>query len=167
MKRLTLRQEACIETLAVLILVAHGDGKLEEAEKGGLRAAASVFNLTKEMRERVEVMLKEPLPLDQVMVEHLKPKEKYFMFVAAAWMAGLDSDVADGEVSLLNALAQRLELDKTQTATLRGIAAELDPVLRKTHNWTDELVMLFRAIPPSVDGEKAEVVFEGPGLLWQ
>jgi hypothetical protein len=60
MRQLTLRMDACVETLALLIAMAWADGKLEAREKEGVRGAASVLNLTKELRERLDTLLDKP-----------------------------------------------------------------------------------------------------------
>ena len=46
MKRLTISADACTETLALLIAMAWADGRLDDKEKEGVRAASEVFNLT-------------------------------------------------------------------------------------------------------------------------
>mgnify|MGYP000281516706 CR=1 FL=1 len=62
MKRLTIGSRACTEILALLIHIAWADGKLAEQEKAGIRAAVSVFNLSKEQRARLDAAMKSPLP---------------------------------------------------------------------------------------------------------
>jgi uncharacterized tellurite resistance protein B-like protein len=57
MKRLTIGTRACTEILALLIHVAWADGQLADAEKKGIRAAAGVFNLSKEQRARLDDLL--------------------------------------------------------------------------------------------------------------
>ena len=64
MKRLTISADACIETLALLISMAWADGRLDDNEKAGVRAASEVFNLTKELRDRLDQILQKPMPVD-------------------------------------------------------------------------------------------------------
>ena len=59
MKRLTISGDACIETLALLITMAWADGRLDDHEKKAFARPRSVFNLTKELRERLEELLAE------------------------------------------------------------------------------------------------------------
>ena len=59
MKRLTIGADACTETLALLITMAWADGRLDDNEKASVLAAAEVFNLTKELRDRLDQILAE------------------------------------------------------------------------------------------------------------
>jgi uncharacterized tellurite resistance protein B-like protein len=170
MKRLTLSSDACIETLSLLVAIAHADGELDDAEKAGVRAAAEIFNLTKEFRERLESMLETPLPIDQLLVEHLKPKERAFAFIAATWMTGVDANVDEKEEALLSQAAELLGFDHERQAELSKIARDLEPGRKRDLDvsWSKELVALFKSIPKQPEGgvEEVEVVFDGPGLLW-
>jgi uncharacterized tellurite resistance protein B-like protein len=171
MKRLTLSSDACIETLSLLVAIAHADGELDAAEKAGVRAAAEIFNLTKEFRERLEAMLETPIPVDQLLVEHLKPKERAFAFIAATWMTGVDSNVDAKEEALLSQAAELLGFDHERQAELSKIARDLEPGRKRDldgSSWSKELVALFKSIPKQLEGgaEEVEVVFDGPGLLW-
>src|SRR5581483_5235056 len=57
MKRLTIGVGACTEILALLIAIAWADDELKDEEKEGVRGAAVVLNLPKELRDRLEAML--------------------------------------------------------------------------------------------------------------
>ncbi len=163
MKRLTIGPDACIETLALLIAMAWADGRLDEKEKEGVRAASEVFNLTKELRDRLDTLLQKPMPVDELLVENLSARDKAFAFVAAVWMSGVDEDVDEKEQQLLDQAASLFKFDDSRKQELTQIARDLEP-LRKTagSSWTKELVALFKAIPvrlESGDGD-FEVAFE-------
>src|SRR3954469_1546298 len=101
MKRLTIGGDACTETLAPLITMAWADGRLDEKEKASVLAAAEVFNLTKELRDRLDQIIEKPMPVEELLVEGLSARDKAFAFVAAAWMSGVDADVDEKEQQLL------------------------------------------------------------------
>jgi uncharacterized membrane protein YebE (DUF533 family) len=162
MKRLTVSAQTCVEILGLLVAMAWADGKLDDAEKDGVRGAASVLNLPKSLRDELEKLLEKPTPFDELLLEKLSPKDRAFAFVAAAWMAGADADMAEKERGLLDKLADRLDFSHELRDELIAVAKELDPKA-KDRKFSDELVKLFRSIPPRVYEESAdalEVVFE-------
>src|SRR5262249_31442156 len=105
MKRLTISGDACTETLAILIAVAWADGRLDEQEKAGVRGAAQVLNLTKVLRDRVDLLLEKPAKLSELLLDPLSQRERAFAYVAAAWMAHVDGTVDPKEQALLDELA--------------------------------------------------------------
>jgi uncharacterized membrane protein YebE (DUF533 family) len=159
MKRLTISGDACTETLALLIMMAWADGRLEDKEKDGVRAAASIFNLTKELRERLDQLLEKPMTVDELLVESLSPRDRAFAFVAARWMAGIDEDVDPKEEELLEKVASAFGIGADRRTELVQVAKDLPP--RGDRSWSDELVSLFRAIPARLEGggEEIEVSF--------
>jgi uncharacterized membrane protein YebE (DUF533 family) len=163
MKRLTISGDACIETLALLITMAWADGRLADHEREGVRAAASVFNLTKELRARLDLLLEKPIELDALLVDELGPRDKAFAYVAAAWMAGVDDELDPKEEELLHKLAALLGLTDARRQELAQIARDLEPLRKDKDSWATELVTLFKAIPARLEGdgtENFEVAFE-------
>jgi uncharacterized membrane protein YebE (DUF533 family) len=163
MKRLTLSGDACIETLALLITMAWADGHLDDQEKEGVRAAASVFNLTKELRERLEELLSKPVGLDELLVDELSARDKAFAYVAAAWLSGVDQDVHVKEQELLEKLGLVLGFTAERRQELGRIAHDLEPLRKGDGSWANEIVTLFKAIPSRLEGdgtENFEVAFE-------
>ena len=162
MKRLTIGADACTETLALLITMAWADGRLDDNEKSGVLAAAEVFNLTKELRERIDQILQKPMPVEELLVENLSARDKAFAYVAAVWMSGVDSEVDETEKALLEQAASLLGLDAARKAELELIARDLEPLDRgAAGSWTKEIVALFKAIPQRLEGEgDFEVAFE-------
>lgn len=161
MKRLTIGADACTETLALLISMAWADGKLDDKEKEGVLAASEVFNLTKELRDRIDQILQKPMPVEELLVETLSARDKAFAFVAAVWMSGVDSDVDEKEKALLDKAADLLGLNAARRTELTQIARDLEPIDRSAGAWTKELVTLFKAIPQRLEGEgEFEVAFE-------
>lgn len=163
MPRLTIRVEACTEILALLIVVAWADGKLEDNEKAGIRAATSVLNLNKELRARLDGMLEAPLPLDQVLVNVLGPKDRAFGYVAAVWLSGVDEDVDLKEQDLLLKMRELLGIDDARAEELSSIARELAKP-KPGGAWADDIVTLFKAIPtrlePADNADELEIAFE-------
>lgn len=163
MKRLTISGEACLETLALLITMAWADGHLGAQEKEGVLAAASVFNLTKELRERLDQLLQTPISLDELLVDPLSARDKAFAYVAAAWLASVDDDVHAKEEELLDKLAGLLGFTEERCKELRAVARDLEPLRKDGASWADEIVALFKAIPSRLEGdgtETFEVAFE-------
>jgi uncharacterized membrane protein YebE (DUF533 family) len=151
MKRITLSGDACVETLALLIAMAWADGLLADHEKASIRAAADVFNLTRELRVRLDSLMEKPMPIDQLLVESLTSRERAFGYVAAAWMTGVDDDVDPKEVELLDRVASVLAIDDAQKKDLTSLARELEPRKGK-RDWANEVVRLFKAIPAHLEG---------------
>ena len=162
MKRLTIGAEACTETLALLITMAWADGRLDDSEKESVLAAAEVFNLTKELRERLDQILQKPMPVAELLVENLSSRDKAFAFVAAVWMSGVDSEVDPKEQALLDQAAELLGLSAARKSELVQIARDLEPLQRGSASWSKEIVTLFKAIPKRLEGAgEYEVEFEG------
>jgi len=163
MKRLTISVDACIETLALLITMAWADGHLDAQEKDGVRAAASVFNLTKELRERLDQLLEKPIALEELLFDGLSARDKAFAYVAAAWLSGVDNDVHTKEEELLGKLAAQLGFTDERRNELGRIARDLEPLRKDGSTWATELVALFKAIPARLEGDGTEnfdVAFE-------
>jgi uncharacterized membrane protein YebE (DUF533 family) len=160
MKRLTISADACTEALAILISMAWADGRLDDREKKGVRAAASVFNLTKELRDRLDALLEKPMPVEELLIDSLGARDKAFLYVAAAWMAGIDDEVDPKEQALLDKAGALLGFDEARRNELTRIARDLPP--RKEREWADEVIALFRAIPQRLEGgnDTFEVAFE-------
>jgi uncharacterized membrane protein YebE (DUF533 family) len=163
MKRLTISGDACIETLALLITMAWADGRLDDHEKEGVRAAASVLNLTKELRERLDQLLQKPIELDELLVDELSARDKAFAYVAAAWLSGVDDEVDSKEEDLLRKLGGTLGFTDERRNELAQIARDLEPLRKDEKSWASEIVTLFKAIPVRLEGdgsENFEVAFE-------
>jgi len=163
MKRLTLSPRACTETLALLIHMAWSDGELADKEKVGIRAATSVFNLSKEQRTRLDAALESPLPLDQILFDGLSARDRSFAYVAAVWLTGVDEDVDPREQESLDQVASRLEIDSARAEELRSMAQELLHLHKGKDDWADELSTLFKSIPARLEAsslEEVEVAFE-------
>jgi uncharacterized membrane protein YebE (DUF533 family) len=163
MKRLTISADACTETLALMITMAWADGRLDDREKEGVRAAAEIFNLTKELRERLDTIIEAPIPVDELLFDTLSDRDKAFAYVAAVWMSGADEEVDPKEQALLERLASLLELTTERKHELGGIAKDLEPLRRGGKSWASEIGMLFKAIPPRLEGESerdVDVAFE-------
>ena len=162
MRRLTISQHACVETLGLLITMAWADGRLDDNEKAGLRGAAAMFNRTKELRDRLDVVLDKPTPLEQLRLDELAPREKAFAYVAAVWMSRVDGVTDEKEAQLLEKLAGMLGYSADMKKQLERVARELPPA-EADRDWSGEVLALLKAIPPRLEGieeDEAEVVFE-------
>ena len=145
--------------------MAWADGRLDDDEKDGVRAAASVFNLTAELRERLDALLQKPLDVEELLVDTLSPRDKAFMYVAAAWLSGVDSDVDAKEEQLLAKTAALLGINDARRKELGQIARDLEPLRKDKKSWANEVVALFKAIPARLEGgdgnyENFDVLFE-------
>ena len=161
MRRLTISAHACTETLRILIAMAWADGRLDDKEKAGVAGAADVLNLSKEFRSKLDESLAKALPFDQILFENLSPRDKSFAYVAAVWMSGVDDDVDEKEKALVDRLANKFEFDTAKRAELEAIAKDL-PKATGDRKWQDEIVSLFKAIPPRLENAQGdiEVTFE-------
>jgi uncharacterized membrane protein YebE (DUF533 family) len=163
-KRLTISCQACVETLAMLVAMAWADGRLEDTERAGVLAAAGVLNLSKELRDRVNDVLQKPVPVEQILFDTLSTKERAFVYVAAAWMAGVDEDVDPKEEAMLDRASELMGFSPARKSELQRISRDLEPPGEGGRQWAAEIERLFRAIPPrleeQVDLDEVEVVFE-------
>lgn len=162
MKRLTIGVDACTEILALLIAIAWADDKLEDSEKEGVRGAAVVLNLPKELRDRIEGMLEKKADLDAVIFETLSPRDGAFAFVAASWMTGIDEKVDEKEEKMLSEIASKLSISEEQRNELATIAKGLldEKKAKNKFRWADDLMSLFKAIPAKIYQAEVEVTFE-------
>jgi hypothetical protein len=163
MKRLTIGVDACTEILALLIAIAWADGKLQDEEKEGVRGAAVVLNLPKELRDRLETMLAKESGLDAVLLDTFSPRDAAFAFVAASWMTSIDANVDPKEEKMIDDLAHKLSLSEQQRTELTAIAKSLadEKKAKNKFRWADEMMSLFKAIPAKIYQEAdVEVVFE-------
>lgn len=161
MKRLTISARACTEILALLVKMAWADGRLEEREKESVRGAAAIFNLSKELRERLDKILEAPIPLDQILIESLSPRDRAFAFVAAAWLSGVDQNVDPKEQELLEEVATVLHIEGDRKVELEAIARDFLKEHVGSSSWAEHLGTLFKAIPRRLEGDDAmEIEFE-------
>jgi len=148
----------------MLVAMAWADGRLEESERAGVLGAASVFNLSKELRDRLNDVLAKPVPVDQILLDTLSTKERAFVYVCGAWMSAVDEDVDPKEEQLLDRAASLMGLSPARKAELERIARDLEPPPEGGRQWAKEIERLFRAIPPRLeeqaDLDEVEVVFE-------
>ncbi|HQY64060.1 MAG: TerB family tellurite resistance protein [Myxococcales bacterium] len=156
-KRLTISADACTETLVLLIIMAWADGKLEPREREGVKAAADVFNLSKELRDRLESLLENPLTVDELLVETLSERDRAFAFVAATWVSGVDDDVDAKEKELLDRVAALFGFSAARKQELTDLARDLELRRGDDVKWADEIERLFRAIPPRLGNDEAGV----------
>ncbi len=163
MKRLTISGHTCVETLALLVAMAWADGRLEDSERASVRGAADVLNLSKALRDRLDLVLAQPVPVSQLLIEEMSTADRAFAYVAAAWMSGVDDDVDEREEAMLDEVATLFEIDVARKVELEGIARGVTVKTTGERNASEELVALFRAIPPRLQTETLEeldVVFE-------
>jgi uncharacterized membrane protein YebE (DUF533 family) len=165
MRRLTITPAACAETLSVLVSLAWADGQLDDRERAGVRGAAEVLNLTKEHRAQIDAMLAKPPAIENARLGGLSRRDRDFVYVAAAWMCEVDDDVGEKEEAMLDRLAVLCGIEGVRKAQLEGVARNLVPAPGGGRKWADEVMSLFKAIPPHLEpegpqGEEIEVAFE-------
>lgn len=163
MKRLTVSGRACGETLALLIVMAWADGKLDPAEKDGILGAVKVFNLPRETRERIDALVAAKGAVADLKLADLPARERAFAYVAASWMASIDEHLDPKEQEVLDQVGAALDLSAAQRDELSGIAKKLAPPPEGKGKWAEHVTALFRAIPAQLEevGDDFEVVFEG------
>lgn len=166
MQHIRLRAEACVETMGLLIAVAHADQRLHEAEREALRSALQVLELGPDLAARIEALITTPLPVDQLLLEALTLEERTFAFVAASWLAAVDDRIDVRELGVLELAREQLGFTAVRAEELRAIAVDVAnehaPQAHDSTTWAHELVTLFRAIPTRLRGGHAiQVTFDG------
>ena len=162
MKRLTIRVAACTETLSLMIALAWADGRLDDREKAGVKGAAEVLNLPKELRSRLDSALEKAPAIADLGLEDLTARERAFAFVAVAWMAGVDAVIDPKERVMMDNIAARLGITGERREKLTEISKKLEPVPDGGTGWADQVMTLFKAIPPELEEtiDEFEVAFE-------
>lgn len=164
MKRVLVSGKACAEILGLLVQMAWADGRLSAPEKEGVRGAAAVLNLTKELRDKLDGLIDSPRGFEELLLEELSPRDQALAYVAAAWLAGADRELADKERAMLEKLRLRFGFSDERGRELEQIARDLEPPSRIERHWSDELVRLFMAVPPRLLEEEidedVEVIIE-------
>lgn len=146
--------------------MAWADGKLEDSEKAGVRGAAEVLNLSKDFRDKLDGSLAKALPLDQILFDDLSTRDKSFAYVAAVWMMNADENVDDKEKAMVETIASNFGFADDHKKELDAIAKDLSASSSKSgkdRKWQDEIVALFKAIPPRLEKAQpgdVEVTFE-------
>jgi hypothetical protein len=137
------------------------DGKLQEAEKKGIRDAEKALNLPKELRDRIDSFMEKPVPLVDLKLDPLSSREREFAYVACVWMARVADGIDAKERSLLRDIGEALRITDGRQTELLKLAAQLR-VPPKDEGWTKSIEQLFRAIPATVEktNGECEVDFE-------
>jgi uncharacterized membrane protein YebE (DUF533 family) len=148
-------REACVEALSALVAFAWADGRLDERERASVRGAAEALDLSPEMRERVDLVLERPPKIEHLFVDELGPREREFVYIAAAWICGADDDMDEKEEAHLDELARALNLHPVRKAELETRARRLEPPPHGQHDWHEELVRLFETMPQVLAGDRA------------
>ena len=156
MRRLTISVRACSETMGLLVAMAWADGKLQEAEKEGLRDAGKTLNLPKELRDRLETFMEKAVSLKELNLEPLSGREKEFAYVASIWMARVADGIDAKERALLRDIGEALKISDQRQTELMKLATQLR-VPPKGEGWTQSIEQLFRAIPATVESAKGDV----------
>jgi hypothetical protein len=94
--------------------------------------------------------------------EGLTSRDQAFAYVAAVWMMGADDDIDEKEKALVERLGKEFGFSNEHRAELDAIAKDL-PKTPAGRKWEDEIVALFKAIPPRLEKAAAgdiEVTFE-------
>jgi uncharacterized membrane protein YebE (DUF533 family) len=149
--RLTISGQACVDIFGLLIAMAWADERLDDREKDGVRGAAEVLNLPKELRDRLDKELAKPAKVETIAVEKLSPRDRSFAYACAAWMAAADEHADEKEEALLDKLAERLGLEAVEKAKLERLAREDRSSAQAGRNWSQEVVHLFKAILPRIE----------------
>ncbi len=142
--------------------MAWADGRLDDKEKAGVRGAAEVLNLSKEFRDKLDESLAKTIPVDQLLFETLSPRDKSFAYVAAVWMSGVDDNVDEKEKAMVEKIADQFGFGADHKKELDAIAHDLAKA-EGGRKWQDEIVALFKAIPPRLEKAQpgdVEVTFE-------
>ena len=161
MKRLTIRVAACSETLSLMIALAWADGRLDDNERAGVKGAADVLNLPKELRERLDHALEKPPAIADLKLEDLSARERAFAYVAAAWMAGVDAVLDPKERVMMDNIAARLGITGDRRDKLGEVAKKLEPLPEgASASWSEQVMKLFKSIPPELEEDHDEFVVE-------
>jgi uncharacterized membrane protein YebE (DUF533 family) len=150
-RRVDMSREACVEVISALIAFAWADGRPDERERASVRGAAQALDLSPEMRERIDDVLDRPPRIEHLFLDELSPREREFVYVAAAWICGADTDIiSEKEEAHLDELARALALHPLKKAHLERFARTFEPPLHGRRDWHHELVELFDGVAKAV-----------------
>ena len=142
--------------------MAWADGRLDDREKKGVRGAAEVLNLSKELRGRLEHLLSNPSEFGDLIFDTLSPREKAFAYVAAlGWRTSTRRSTRKNARCSTRWPRPRASTT-TRSAQLEAVAKSLEALPEGAPGWSEQITKLFRAIPPGLEepGGEFEVVFE-------
>lgn len=167
MKRLTIGIQACTETMGLLVAMAWADGNLDDEEREGIRAAATTFNLKKDLRDRLETFMDKARPISELELGELVGRDAEFAYVASAWMARIYEGIHEKEESLLDEIGKALKIGDERAEELKKLATDLSAP-KDGETWSKGIAKLFKAIPAVVElsdedieaDEDIEVAFE-------
>jgi tellurite resistance protein len=150
-KRVTIGVRACSEALSLLISVAWSDGRLDDGEKEGVRAAAEKLNLPRETRSLVDLLIEKPKPAAEIKFQDCSERDKAFGFAAASWMARVDGKLDPKEAELLKTVGDAIGLSEARRAELTALVEGLTPAPASDKGkWSDHIDYLFQAILPRI-----------------
>jgi hypothetical protein len=162
LKRVTIGVKACTDILALLISVAWSDERLDDGEKEGVRAAAGLLNLPREVRALVDLLMEKPKPLDEIRFEGCSDRDKAFGFVAASWMARVDGELDPKELELLKRVGESMGLPEARRAELSALTEELEPAPAAGQGkWSEHIAYLFKTVLPRLESAPAAELEEG------
>ena len=113
------------DVFIALAAVAWADGTLDPDEADAIVRAAVDLNVDLDEIAAIEEATRVRVPLSQVNKGALSKDDRLFVYAIACWIAALDGKVTDDESTMLDGLAEALEVPERARAHAEKRAAEV------------------------------------------
>jgi uncharacterized tellurite resistance protein B-like protein len=101
-----------VGVIRVWAAMAWADGEIHPREAGAMKRLISAAELNDAERDKALGFLEERVELETAQLASLSPEAREGIYRAAVRLAGIDKDLADNEITLLERLRDGLKLDQ-------------------------------------------------------
>jgi len=119
------------EVFLALLAVGWADGRLDDAERDAVFAAAEEARLEESELRSLREAARSRVELDELHVDRLRTGERAYVYAVARWIALVDGELSEREVAMLRVLAFALQMNSNTQATIEAMVAEVlsDPTV--------------------------------------
>jgi len=131
----------------VVIGMAWADALLGREEILAVQAVADALDLPVTPEDVLDALDGGATSVDDLPVAELEGTERRLVFLCAGWLGSVDRNLAPGERSYLDDLADRLGLDPDDAARLTERGADLHRTTSGSVPWWQEFERLLASLP--------------------
>lgn len=113
------------EVFLALLAVGWADGKLDDAERDAVFAAAEEARLSDDDLRALREAARTRVELDDLHVDRLRTVERAYVYAVARWIALVDGDLSERETAMLRVLAFALQMNTNTQTTVESLVGEL------------------------------------------
>ena len=113
------------EVFLALLAVGWADGKLDDAERDAVFAAAEEARLGDDDLRAIREAARTRVELDDLHVDRLRTVERAYVYAIARWIALVDGDLSERETAMLRVLAFALQMNTNTQTTVEAMVGEV------------------------------------------